>query len=42
MTWEEFVMEFNLKYYNQVSMRAKQNELINLRQGQMTVTENYS
>ncbi|KAL5564637.1 hypothetical protein UlMin_027801 [Ulmus minor] len=39
MTWEEFIIEFNLKYYNQVSMRAKQSELINLRQGKMTMTK---
>ena len=39
MTWEDFVTKFNLKYYNRVTMRAKQSELINLRQRHVTVTE---
>ena len=39
MTWGEFVGEFNQKYYNQAAMRAKQNEFLNLKQGNMTVIE---
>ncbi|KAL5567760.1 hypothetical protein UlMin_024335 [Ulmus minor] len=39
MTWEEFVGEFNQKYYNQAAMRAKQKEFLNLKQGNMTVIE---
>ncbi|KAL5564366.1 hypothetical protein UlMin_027530 [Ulmus minor] len=36
---EEFVGEFNQKYYNQAAMRAKQKEFLNLKQGNMTVIE---
>ncbi|KAL5560269.1 hypothetical protein UlMin_036480 [Ulmus minor] len=39
MTWGEFVGEFNQKYYNQAAMSAKQNEFLNLKQGNMTVIE---
>ncbi|KAL5561904.1 hypothetical protein UlMin_031651 [Ulmus minor] len=39
MTWVEFVGEFNQKYYNQATMRAKQKEFLNLKQGNMTVIE---
>ncbi|KAL5575507.1 hypothetical protein UlMin_017206 [Ulmus minor] len=39
MTREEFVREFNQKYYNQAAMRAKQKEFLNLKQGNMTVIE---
>ncbi|KAL5582106.1 hypothetical protein UlMin_014548 [Ulmus minor] len=39
MTWEEFVREFNQKYYNQATMRVKQKEFLNLKQGNMTVIE---
>ena len=39
MTWDEFVVEFNQKYYNRMAMRAQQNEFINIKQGSMSVTE---
>ena len=39
MTWEEFVREFNHKYYNPTTLRAQQNEFLNLKQGNMTVME---
>ena len=39
MTWAEFVMEFNQKYFNPEFMRAQQMVFLNLKQGQMTVTE---
>ena len=39
MTWAEFVMEFNQKYFNSEYMRTQQIEFLNLKQKQMTVTE---
>ncbi|KAL5556308.1 hypothetical protein UlMin_038544 [Ulmus minor] len=39
MTWDEFIAEFNQKYYNRMAMRAQQNEFINIKQGNMSVTE---
>ena len=39
MTWEEFVTEFNLKYFNSEMVIAQQMEFLNLKQGQMTVAE---
>ncbi|KAL5556109.1 hypothetical protein UlMin_038345, partial [Ulmus minor] len=39
MTWEEFVAEFNRKFYNPSAMRALQTEFLNLKQGKMTVAE---
>ena len=33
MTWNEFLGEFNAKYYDTVGLRAQQNELNNLKQG---------
>ncbi|KAL5583600.1 hypothetical protein UlMin_016042 [Ulmus minor] len=39
MTWDEFIVEFNQKYYNRMAMRAQQNEFINIKQGNMSVTE---
>ena len=39
MTWDEFVGEFNQKYYNPAALRAQQNEFLNLKQGNMTVVE---
>ncbi|KAL5574614.1 hypothetical protein UlMin_016313 [Ulmus minor] len=39
MTWDEFIVEFNQKYYNRMAMRAQQNEFINIKQGSMSVTE---
>ena len=31
MTWVEFVGEFNQKYYNPATLRAQQNEFLNLK-----------
>ena len=39
MTWNEFLGEFNAKYYDTVGFRAQQNEFNNLKQGDMTVME---
>ncbi|KAL5560800.1 hypothetical protein UlMin_037011 [Ulmus minor] len=39
MTWNDFVREFNHKYYNPTALRAQQNEFLNLKQGSMTVME---
>ncbi|KAL5554266.1 hypothetical protein UlMin_041667 [Ulmus minor] len=39
MTWDEFIVEFNQKYYNRMAMRAQQNKFINIKQGSMSVTE---
>ncbi|KAL5554706.1 hypothetical protein UlMin_042107 [Ulmus minor] len=39
MTWDEFIVEFNQKYYNRMAMRAQQNEFINIKQGSMSVTQ---
>ena len=39
MTWNDFVREFNHKYYNPTTLRAQQNEFLNLKQGNMTVME---
>ena len=39
MTWNEFLGEFNEKYYNIVCMRTQQNEFNDLKQGTMSVTE---
>ena len=39
MTWEEFITEFNLKYFNSEIVRAQQTKFFNLKQGQMTVAE---
>ncbi|KAL5578237.1 hypothetical protein UlMin_019936 [Ulmus minor] len=39
MTWDEFIVEFNQKYYNRMAMRAQKNEFINIKQGSMLVTE---
>ncbi|KAL5540511.1 hypothetical protein UlMin_046259 [Ulmus minor] len=39
MTWDDFIAEFNQKYYNRMAMRAQQNEFINIKQGSMSVTE---
>ena len=38
-TWEEFVTEFNLKYFSSEMAVAQQTEFHNLKQGQMTVVE---
>ena len=39
MTWEEFVTEFNLKYFNSEMVIAQQTEFHNLKPGRMTVAE---
>ncbi|KAL5583320.1 hypothetical protein UlMin_015762 [Ulmus minor] len=39
MSWNDFVGEFNHKYYNPTALRAQQNEFLNLKQGSMTVME---
>ena len=39
MTWEEFVTEFNLKYFHSEMVIAQQMEFLNLKQGQITVVE---
>ncbi|GMN66000.1 hypothetical protein TIFTF001_035068 [Ficus carica] len=39
MTWNDFIQEFNDKFYNQMAMKAQQNEFNNIKQGSMSVTE---
>ena len=39
MTWDDFVREFNHKYYNLKNFRAQQNEFLNLKQGNVTIME---
>lgn len=39
MTWKDFMVEFNEKFYNQSMLKEKQNELKNKKQGNMTVTD---
>ena len=39
MTWTEFMVQFNRKYFNFNSMWTQQMEFLNLKQGKMTVTE---
>ena len=39
MTWNEFLEEFNARYYDIVGLWAQQNEFNNLKQGDMTVME---
>ena len=39
MSWEDFKIEFNRKFYNSTAMRAQQTEFLNLKQGTMTVAE---
>ncbi|GMN54137.1 hypothetical protein TIFTF001_023269 [Ficus carica] len=39
MTWNDFIQEFNDKFYNQMAMKAQQNEFNNTKQGTMSVTE---
>ena len=39
MTQEDFISKFNQKYYNCMAIKTQQNELINLKQGTMMVTE---
>ncbi|GMN57827.1 hypothetical protein TIFTF001_026937 [Ficus carica] len=39
MTWNDFIQEFNNKFYNRMAMKAQQNEFNNIKQGTMSVTE---
>ena len=39
MSWEDFVAEFNMKFFNMRAMNAQQREFNSLKQGTMTVTE---
>ncbi|GMN33520.1 hypothetical protein TIFTF001_048265 [Ficus carica] len=39
MTWNDFIQEFNDKFYNRMAMKAQQNEFNNIKQGTMFVTE---
>ncbi|GMN20454.1 hypothetical protein TIFTF001_047106 [Ficus carica] len=39
MTWNDFIQEFNDKFYNRMAMKAQQNEFNNIKQGTMSVTE---
>ena len=36
MTWEDFKVEFNQKFYNPTAMRAQETEFLNIKQGSMT------
>ena len=37
MAWAEFVLDFNQKFFNLMSMSAQQSEFLNLKQCSMTV-----
>ena len=39
MLWDEFLWEFNHKYYNLEALKTQQNEFNNLKQGDQTVVE---
>ena len=39
MSWNDFVVEFNTKFFNMRAMNAQQRDFNNLKQGNMTVTE---
>ena len=39
MTWADFILEFNKKFFNPTAMSAQQIEFLNLNQENMTVTE---
>ena len=39
MSWEDFIEEFNSKYFNMRAMNTQQKEFAELKQGMMTVTE---
>ena len=39
MSWNDFVVEFNTKFFNMRAMNAQQRDFNNLKQGSMTVTE---
>ncbi|GMN36082.1 hypothetical protein TIFTF001_042369 [Ficus carica] len=38
MTWNDFIQEFNDKFYNRMAMKAQQNEFNNIKQDTMSVT----
>ena len=37
MSWEDFVLEFNIKFFNPIAISAQQIEVLTLKQGSMTV-----
>ncbi|KAL5539945.1 hypothetical protein UlMin_046279 [Ulmus minor] len=37
MTWDEFIVEFNQKYYNRMAMRAQQNEMLEMFRPELVV-----
>ena len=39
MTWEDFKVEFNQKFYNPTAMQAQQTKFLNLKQGDMTMAK---
>ncbi|GMN25168.1 hypothetical protein TIFTF001_047705 [Ficus carica] len=39
MSWNDFIQEFNDKFYNRMAMKAQKNEFNNIKQGTMSVTE---
>ena len=39
MTWETFTHLFLYKYFSSVARQAKQNEFLNLRQGDLSITK---
>ena len=39
MTWTNFIIEFNHKYFNMKAMSAQHNEFNNLKQGTMSITD---
>ncbi|GMN35310.1 hypothetical protein TIFTF001_042210 [Ficus carica] len=39
MTWNDFIKEFNEKFYNRMAMKAQQNEFNNNKQGTVSVIE---
>ncbi|GMN22042.1 hypothetical protein TIFTF001_040161 [Ficus carica] len=39
MTLNDFIQEFNDKFYNRMAMKARQDEFNNIKQGSMSVTE---
>lgn len=39
MRWNDFIQEFNDKFYNHMAMKAQQNEFNNIKQGFMLVTD---
>ncbi|GMN22658.1 hypothetical protein TIFTF001_045687 [Ficus carica] len=37
MSWNDFIQEFNDKFYNRMAMKAQQNEFNNIKQGTMSI-----